>query len=292
MDRKRRERKSRMKRIDGKQVSKELRASLAEEVAALKKQGITPGLCTILVGDDPASQTYVKSKGRACEAIGMYSEGVYLPADTTEEALLALIDEKNADPKIHGILVQLPLPKQIDKSRVIERISPDKDVDGFHPINVGRLFAGEGVTFKPCTPNGIMKLIESEGIEVAGMHAVVLGRSNIVGKPIGQMLLDADATVTICHSGTRNLAEITRQADLIVSAVGRKDFLRGDMVKEGVVVIDVGINRVDGKLYGDVNFDEVAPHASHITPVPGGVGPMTITMLLYNTVLSAKNTSR
>ncbi len=281
-----------MKRIEGKQVSKDMRQSLAAEVALLKERGITPGLCTILVGEDPASQTYVKAKGRACEAIGMYSEGIYLPAEAEEKELLALIDEKNADPKIHGILVQLPLPDQIDKLRVIERISPDKDVDGFHPINVGRLFAGEGVLFKPCTPHGIMKLIEAEGIDVSGMHAVVLGRSNIVGKPVGQMLLDADATVTICHSGTENLAAITKQADLIVAAVGQRNFLRGDMVKDGVVVIDVGINREDGKLYGDANFEEVSQHASYITPVPGGVGPMTITMLLYNTVLSAKHSTQ
>ncbi|MCH4890736.1 bifunctional methylenetetrahydrofolate dehydrogenase/methenyltetrahydrofolate cyclohydrolase FolD [Acidaminobacter sp. JC074] len=273
--------------IDGKKVSQIMREDMKKEVEALKEKGFTPGLAVVIVGENPASQSYVNSKQKTCNALGMYSEKHELSADTSEEALLKLIDDLNADSKIHGILVQLPLPGHLDESKVIERIDPKKDVDGFHPINVGNLSIGfDGL--KPCTPYGVIKLLDHYDIQVEGKHAVVLGRSNIVGKPVSMMLLQKNATVTVCHSRTENLNDVLKTADIIVVAIGRPGFLTQDMVKEGAVVIDVGINRVDGKIVGDVKYDEVSKLASHITPVPGGVGPMTITMLMYNTLKACK----
>jgi methylenetetrahydrofolate dehydrogenase (NADP+)/methenyltetrahydrofolate cyclohydrolase len=274
--------------IDGNALSRQLRQQVAERVAALRTRGITPGLAVILVGDDPASQVYVRNKVRACEETGMRSVLERHPADLSEDALLARVRALNADPAIHGILVQLPLPAHIDAQKVIETISPDKDVDGFHVASAGALLTGLP-GFWPCTPHGCLKMLESIGYDLRGKHAVVIGRSNIVGKPMALMLLAKDATVTICHSRTPDLGAITRQADVIVAAVGRPGTVTADMVKPGAVVIDVGINRrPDGKLCGDVDFEAVKAVAGWITPVPGGVGPMTITMLLVNTLEAAE----
>jgi len=274
--------------IDGKALAKEKRAEIAKQVEALKEKGVTPGLAVVLVGEDPASQIYVRNKHKACEEVGIYSRKITLPEETTEEELLKIIDELNNDPEIDGILVQLPLPKHIDPDKVILSISPDKDVDGFHPVNAGRLLTGQD-GFSPCTPLAVMELIKSAGVDVSGKEAVVVGRSNIVGKPVSMLLLRENATVTICHSRTKNLADVCRRADILVAAVGRPEMITADYVKEGAVVIDVGINRVgEKKVVGDVAFDEVKDKVAQITPVPGGVGPMTITMLLYNTLLSAQ----
>ncbi len=285
--------------IDGKKIASEMRTEIGEEVKKLKDaQGVTPGLAVVLVGENPASEVYVRMKGKACEKLGLYSEQHTLPADTTEEDLLSLVESLNNDSRVHGILVQLPLPKHIDETRVVNAISPEKDVDGFHPVNMGRLLIGQDC-LKPCTPHGIQVLLGKSGIETRGKHVVIVGRSNIVGKPIAAMLVQkaefADATVTVCHSRTPDLGAITRQADILIAAIGRPNLVTSDMVKEGVVVIDVGVNRVDDpgtekgyKLVGDVDFDGVAPRSRAITPVPGGVGPMTITMLLSNTVKAAR----
>ena len=274
--------------IDGKKISKEVRAEIAEECKKLGEKGITPGLAVVIVGNDPASQVYVRNKKKACEEVGFYSEVYELPESTTEAELLALVEKLNLDEKIHGILVQLPLPKHLDEKLVTEHIDPKKDVDAFHPVNVGRIMIGD-YDYLPCTPAGVMVLLEKYGIDVSGKNCVVLGRSNIVGKPQAMLLLHANGTVTICHSKTKDLADITRRADILVVAIGKADFVTGDMVKDGAVVIDVGMNRkADGKLTGDVDFASVERKASFITPVPGGVGPMTITMLLRNTLTSAK----
>ena len=275
--------------IDGNALSRQLRTEVAQRAAALKARGTTPGLAVILVGDNPASQVYVRNKVKACEDSGLHSVLEKYDADLSEAALLARIDALNQDPSIHGILVQLPLPKHIDDHKVIEAISPQKDVDGFHVASAGALMVGE-VGFKACTPYGCMKMLESIGMkDLRGKHAVVIGRSNIVGKPMAMMLLAANATVTVTHSGTADLAHHTRQADIVVAAVGKRNVLTADMVKPGAVVIDVGMNRNDeGKLCGDVDFEGVKAVAGHITPVPGGVGPMTITMLLVNTLEAAE----
>lgn len=276
--------------INGKEIGQEIRKAVAEQVTKLKDQGVTPGLAVILVGDNPASQTYVRNKQKSCEAIGIYSELIKLPQEVSEEELLEQIRSLNENESIHGILVQLPLPKHIDEDNVIATIAPEKDVDGFSPVSVGKMMLGQE-TYLPCTPFGVMKLLEYSGIDVAGKHAVIVGRSHIVGKPMGQLLLQKDATVTYTHSKTPDLPSITKQADILVAAVGRPNFITKDHVKPGAVVIDVGINRDDNnKLIGDVHFAEVEQIASHITPVPGGVGPMTITMLLFNTVQAAKKT--
>lgn len=274
--------------IDGKAAAKKIRAELGLEVEALKdEKGVIPGLAVIIVGNDPASKVYVDKKHKACLQLGIHSE-VYVMEETIEEGeLLSKIDELNHRGDIHGILVQLPLPGHISEKKVIEKIDPDKDVDGFHPINAGKLLVGEE-TFLPCTPHGIIKLLELEGIEIEGKHAVVIGRSNIVGKPAASLLLQRNATVTTCHSKTKNLKEITQLADILVVALGSPNFVTADMVKPGAVVIDVGVNRLEKKLVGDVDFERVKEVAGYITPVPGGVGPMTITMLLYNTVMAAK----
>ncbi|MFB9761906.1 MULTISPECIES: bifunctional methylenetetrahydrofolate dehydrogenase/methenyltetrahydrofolate cyclohydrolase FolD [Bacillaceae] len=274
--------------IKGSEIAKKKRGELKEQTAQLKEQGVTPGLAVILVGDDPASHSYVKGKEKGCEEVGIYSELIKFDATITEERLLQEIDRLNEADNIHGILVQLPLPKHINEDAVIERISPEKDVDGFHPISVGKMMIGQD-TFLPCTPHGIIEMVKEKNIDMRGKHVVVIGRSNIVGKPVGQLFLNEDATVTYCHSKTTNLKEITKQADILVAAVGRAKMVTADYVKDGAVVLDVGVNRLDtGKLCGDVDFDEVQNIASYITPVPGGVGPMTITMLLHNTVLSAE----
>ena len=274
--------------INGKEIGQEIRKSVEKRVEKLKQQGVTPGLAVILVGENPASKTYVANKQKSCEAIGMFSELIKLPEDATEEALLDQIRELNEREDIHGILVQLPLPKHIDEEAVIATISPEKDVDGFSPISVGKMMLGQD-TYLPCTPFGVMKLLEHSGIEVAGKHAVIVGRSHIVGKPMGQLLLQKDATVTYTHSKTPDLPAFTKQADILIAAVGRTNFITKDHIKPGAVVIDVGINRdEDNKLCGDVDFASVSEVASHITPVPGGVGPMTITMLLENTVQAAE----
>ena len=275
--------------IDGKALALQVRERLAVESAAvLSKTGIKPGLATILVGDDPASQVYVRNKQKACELAGIYVDDHKLPASTTQEELLTLIKKKNSDPKIHGILVQLPLPKHIESRVVLEAVSPNKDADGFHPYNLGRLVEGNPV-FEACTPKGVIKMIESAGITIEGKRAVVLGRSKIVGKPLALMLLQRHATVTICHSKTKDLASVCREAELLLVAIGRAKFVTADMVREGAVVVDVGTNKLlDGKLCGDVDFEPVSQKASWISPVPGGVGPMTIAMLLDNTVESAK----
>ena len=277
--------------IDGKAVSASVREKISEEVRAFEKEnGFLPGLAVVIVGSDPASAVYVRNKKKACEQVGMYSEVYELPEKTTQEELEALIDKLNADEKIHGILCQLPLPKHLDENSVILRINPDKDVDAFHPYNVGKIMLGD-YDFAPCTPAGVMELLEYSGIDVVGKECVIVGRSNIVGKPQAMLMLHKNATVTICHSRTKDLAEVCRRADILVAAIGKPDFFTADMVKEGAVVIDVGINRRDdGKLTGDVKFDEVEPIASYITPVPGGVGPMTITMLLKNALAAAKKT--
>ena len=275
--------------IDGNALSRQLRAQVAQRTQALKARGITPGLAVVLVGDNPASQVYVRNKVKACEDVGFHSVLEKYDATLTEEQLLARVAALNNDPAIQGILVQLPLPKHIDDHKVIEAISPLKDVDGFHVASAGALMVGE-VGFKACTPYGCMKMLESIGMQdLRGKHAVVIGRSNIVGKPMAMMLLAANATVTVCHSGTADLAAMTRQADIVVAAVGKRNVLTADMVKPGAVVIDVGMNRNDaGKLCGDVDFDGVKQVAGWITPVPGGVGPMTITMLLVNTLEAAE----
>ncbi|WP_287953653.1 bifunctional methylenetetrahydrofolate dehydrogenase/methenyltetrahydrofolate cyclohydrolase FolD [Diaphorobacter sp.] len=275
--------------IDGNALSRQLRNEVAARTAALKDRGITPGLAVVLVGDNPASQVYVRNKVKACEDVGFHSVLEKYDASMTEEQLLARVQALNNDPSIHGILVQLPLPKHIDDHKVIEAISPLKDVDGFHVASAGALMVGQ-VGFKACTPYGCMKMLESIGMkDLRGKHAVVIGRSNIVGKPMAMMLLAANATVTVCHSGTADLAAMTRQADVVVAAVGKRNVLTADMVKPGAVVIDVGMNRNDeGKLCGDVDFEGVKQVAGYITPVPGGVGPMTITMLLVNTLEAAE----
>ncbi|MCD6289071.1 MAG: bifunctional methylenetetrahydrofolate dehydrogenase/methenyltetrahydrofolate cyclohydrolase FolD [Anaerolineae bacterium] len=283
--------------IDGKAIAAEIRQEIKAEVAALKeKYRKVPGLATVLVGDNPASQTYVRMKGRACEEVGIHSVRPTLPNDATQEQVEGLIRELNADPEIHGILVQLPLPSHLDEEAVLNTISIEKDVDGFHPVNIGRLaMKGREPLFVPCTPRGIMVLLERAGVTLEGSRAVVLGRSNIVGMPVSFLLLHANATVTICHSRTRDLPSVTREADVLVAAVGRPEMVRGDWVKPGAVVIDVGVNRVDDpsrksgyRLVGDVAFNEVKEVASAITPVPGGVGPMTIAMLLQNTLQGFK----
>jgi len=276
--------------INGKTVSAEIRNRLMQETAELKnKTGRMPGLATVLVGEDPASAVYVRNKNKICTEIGFQSYGQNLPAETTEAKLLDLIKELNENDEVNGILVQLPLPDHIDEEKVLLAIDPEKDVDGFHPINVGKLAIGNAL-LTPCTPTGIIALLDYYGIEIAGKHAVVLGRSNIVGKPVANLLLQRHATVTICHSKTTNLKEVTLQADILIAAVGRPHFVGSEMVKKGAVVIDVGINRVDGKLIGDVEFDPVAEKAAYITPVPGGVGPMTIALLMENTLKAFKAT--
>ena len=275
-------------KIDGKAIAAALRGEIAAEVTQLKAQGITPGLAVILVGEDPASQTYVRNKQKACEEVGFYGEQINLPATTTQEELLAVVEKLNAREDIHGILCQLPLPRGLDDSLVIAAIDPKKDVDAFHAENVGHIMIGDQY-FLPCTPAGVMELIHRSDITVEGKHCVVIGRSNIVGKPMAMLLLQENGTVTICHSRTKNLAEICRQADILVAAVGRANFVTADMVKPGATVIDVGINRDEnGKLCGDVDFAAVEPVAGAITPVPGGVGPMTIAMLMQNTLTAAK----
>ncbi|MGX1901105.1 bifunctional methylenetetrahydrofolate dehydrogenase/methenyltetrahydrofolate cyclohydrolase FolD [Thermolongibacillus altinsuensis] len=274
--------------INGLELAKEKRAQLAKEVERLKSEGIQPTLAVVLVGDHPASQSYVKAKQKACEEIGIRSKLLTFPSDITESFLLEQIQALNADDSIHGILVQLPLPKQIDELKVIETIAPQKDVDGFHPLNIGRMMTGQK-TFLPCTPYGILFMIQSLNVEIAGKHVVVVGRSNIVGKPVGQLFLREHATVTYCHSRTKNLREITRQADILIVAVGKPNLIRAEDVKKGAIVIDVGVNRLEnGKLCGDVHFEEVKEVASYLTPVPKGVGPMTITMLLHNTIQAAR----
>lgn len=276
------------KLISGKEVAKKIRAQLKEEVVNLEAKGIVPGLAVILVGDNQASQTYVHNKQKACQEVGIDSFLYRYGASITELELLNKIEELNQDEKIHGILVQLPLPTHIDPSKVILAIHPDKDVDGFHPINVGKMVTGEEA-FISCTPLGIMELLKEIGYSTEGKHAVVVGRSNIVGKPMGQLLLNANATVTYCHSRTKNLRNFTSQADILISAVGKAKFLKADDIKEGAVVIDVGMNRGEnGKLCGDIDTEDAMGKAAFITPVPGGVGPMTITMLLFNTVKSAR----
>lgn len=274
--------------IDGKAIAAEMREEIARDTAELVAQGITPGLAVVLVGEDPASRVYVSMKEKACAAAGIFSAEHKLPASTSEADLLELIASLNADERIDGILVQLPLPEQIDESKVIEAISPEKDVDGFHPYNVGRLVTGNPL-FQPCTPYGVMKMLERTGVELKGKEVVVVGRSNIVGKPVALMCLAEHATVTICHSRTADLPEKVRQADVVIAAVGRPQMIKGDWIKPGAVVIDVGVNRVgEKKLVGDVDFAAASETAAAITPVPGGVGPMTITMLLFNTLVSAK----
>ncbi len=273
--------------IDGKLVSKKVKDEVANEVLALKEKGVTPGLAVIIVGDDPASRVYVNNKKKACAQVGFYSEEYALPAETTMEELLDLIDVLNGRDDINGILCQLPLPKHLDEKKVIDYISSSKDVDAFSPVNVGKIMIGD-YDFLPCTPAGVMELLKHYNIEVEGKECVVIGRSNIVGKPMGMLLLHKNGTVTICHSRTKNLKEVCKRADILVAAVGIAEFVTADMVKDGAVVIDVGMNRKDGKLCGDVKFDEVSKKASFITPVPGGVGPMTIGMLMKNTLKAAK----
>ncbi len=288
--------------IDGKQIAADMRAELKTEVAKLKEQGIVPGLGVILVGADPASQSYVTAKERACDDIGIYSDDNRLDADTTQEELMALVDKMNKDPKINGILVQLPLPKGLNEAEILLAIDPAKDVDGFHPMNVGKMVVGEE-TFLPCTPHGVIQLLIRSGIAIEGAEVVIVGRSNIVGKPLANMLIQkndkANATVTVCHTRTKDLASHVKRADIVIAAAGRPNTITADMVKDGAAVIDVGVNRVEDaskkrgyRLVGDVDFEAVKEKASFITPVPGGVGPMTITMLLYNTVESAKRTNR
>ncbi len=273
--------------LDGKMVSQRIKDELAQEVTELKAKGINPGLAVIIVGDDPASRVYVNNKKKACEQIGIYSEEYALSEETTQEELLKLIEKLNNDKKINGILVQLPVPKHINEETIINAIKPEKDVDAFHPVNVGKIMVGN-FDFVPCTPAGVMELIKESGISVEGKECVIVGRSNIVGKPQAMLLLHQNGTVTICHSRTKNLKEKTLQADILVAAVGIPEFIKGDMIKPGAVVIDVGINRIaDKKLVGDVEFESAQKVASAITPVPGGVGPMTIAMLMKNTVKAA-----
>lgn len=274
--------------ISGKTISAAVKDRIKAEVQELKEKGVTPGLAVIIVGNDPASEVYVASKERACAELSMYSEKYALPEETTEEELLKLVEELNNRDEIHGILCQLPLPRHINEKTILDAISPLKDVDAFHPQNVGKIMIGD-YDFLPCTPAGIMEMLKYSNIDPAGKHCVVIGRSNIVGKPMAMLMLHANATVTICHSRTQNLKEITKQADILVAAVGRANFVTADMVKPGAVVVDVGMNRPEGgKLCGDVNFSEVEPIASAITPVPGGVGPMTISMLMQNTLAAAR----
>lgn len=284
--------------IDGKQIAEQMREELKVEVQALRGKGIVPGLGVILVGEDPASHSYVTAKERACAEIGLHSDDNRLPADTPQDEIIALVERMNADPRIHGILVQLPLPKGIDEAAVLLRIHPDKDADGFHPVNVGRMVIGEWAPL-PCTPHGVIQLLIRSGVEIAGADVVIVGRSNIVGKPLANMLMQkkegANATVTVCHTGTRDVAHHTRRADIVVAAAGRPKTVTADMVREGAVIIDVGVNRVDDptarrgyRLVGDVDFELVREKARLITPVPGGVGPMTIAMLLHNTIDAAK----
>ena len=284
--------------IDGKEIARQIRAELTEEVKALKARGIVPGLGVILVGEDPASKSYVTAKEQACHDIGLFSDDNRLPATTGQAELVALIGKMNADPRINGILVQLPLPKHLNESEVLVAISPDKDVDGFHPTNVGRMVVGEKA-FLPCTPHGVLQMMARSGVKIEGAHAVIVGRSNIVGKPLANLLMAkgamANATVTVCHTKTKDIGYHTRQADIVIAAAGRPNTVTADMIREGAVVIDVGVNRVEDsskkagfRLVGDVDYEACREKASMITPVPGGVGPMTITMLLYNTVESAK----
>ncbi len=277
------------KLIDGKTLAQSIREQIAKDVAELyAKTGVRPGLAAILVGDDPASHLYVKNKQKACDAAGIYVDEHKLPATMSQADLLALIEKKNADPRVHGILVQLPLPKHIDSKVILDAVSPLKDADGFHPYNLGRLVEGNPV-FEACTPKGVIKMIESTGVGIEGRRAVVVGRSNIVGKPVALMLLHRHATITICHSKTKDLPAVCREAEILVVAIGKAKFVTADMVREGAVVIDVGVNRLsDGTFVGDVDFGPVSQKAGWISPVPGGVGPMTITMLLHNTVESAK----
>jgi methylenetetrahydrofolate dehydrogenase (NADP+)/methenyltetrahydrofolate cyclohydrolase len=287
------------KLIDGTAIGRAMRAELGVEIAALKERGVTPGLAAVLVGENPASAVYVRMKGKACDEAGLHHETLRQPADMSEADLLALVDRLNADPKIHGILVQLPLPKHITASRVLLRIDPRKDVDGFHPENVGKVSSGDPTGFRPATPFGVQQLLLRSGVDTTGAHAVIVGRSNIVGRPMAALLLQdgpgGNATVTVCHSRTRNIGAVTREADILIVAMGKPEFVTGDMVQPGAVVIDVGVNRVPDptakqgyRLVGDVKFAEAAEVASAITPVPGGVGPMTITMLLVNTVQAAR----
>ncbi len=287
--------------ISGTEIASAIRAELVPQIAALKRKGMTPGLAVVLVGDDPASRVYVRMKGRACTDAGMHSETVMLGAETSEVELLEVLDRLNHDPKIHGILVQLPLPDHIDEQRVLQAVRVGKDVDGFHPENVGKVAVGDPSGFAPATPYGIQQLLMRSGIETVGAHAVIVGRSNIVGRPMASLLLQrgrgGDATVTVCHSRTRHLAEVTRQADILIVAIGRARFVTGDMVRPGAVVIDVGTNRVEDpstkkgyRLVGDVDFEAARRVATAITPVPGGVGPMTIAGLLCNTVQAARRT--
>lgn len=284
--------------IDGTEIARAMRAELAPRIAELKARGMTPGLAVVLVGDNPASEVYVRMKGKACEEAGLYSETIKLPATATEAELDAVIDRLNADPRIHGMLVQLPLPKQIDTNRALHRILPCKDVDGFHPENVGKLASGDRTAFRPATPFGVQQMLVKSGVEIKGAHAVIVGRSNIVGRPMAALLLQdgpgGNATVTVCHSRTRDLPAVTRLADILIVAMGKPRFVTADMIRPGAVVIDVGVNRVEDasakrgyRLVGDVDFEPARAVASAITPVPGGVGPMTITMLLYNTVQAA-----
>jgi methylenetetrahydrofolate dehydrogenase (NADP+) / methenyltetrahydrofolate cyclohydrolase len=288
--------------IDGRAIAKKIRADVAERVKKLAARGVKPGLAVVLVGDDPASAVYVGAKGKATEEAGMYSQTIRLPADTAQSELLARVDALNADPKIHGILVQMPLPKQIDPDTVIRRIQPTKDVDGFHPINVGKMLVGERDGFIPCTPAGIQVMLRESGVKTPGKNCVIIGRSNIVGKPMAALMVqdnsDANCTVTVCHRHTTDLAGHTREADILIVAAGRAGIVTGDMVKPGAVVIDVGTNRVNDsasktgtRLQGDVDFESVRKVASKITPVPGGVGPMTIAMLMANTVRAAEMTA-
>jgi methylenetetrahydrofolate dehydrogenase (NADP+) / methenyltetrahydrofolate cyclohydrolase len=275
--------------IDGKEIAKKKKLEIADQVQELKNQGVTPGLAVILVGDNQASRTYVNSKQKTARELGMHNVLIEYPVSITEQELLAKIDELNRDEDIHGILVQLPLPDHINEKNLIEAISPEKDVDGFHPINIGRMMTGQDA-FLPCTPYGVMVMMKEIEMDLAGKHVVVVGRSNIVGKPAGQLFLNENATVTYCHSRTKDLKEHTKQADVVIAAVGKAGLITADHIKPGAVVIDVGMNRDDqGKLCGDVAYDEVKEKAGYITPVPGGVGPMTIAMLMFNTMKSAKN---
>jgi len=289
--------------LDGTAIAKAIRQEVAAEVSRLRSKGRKPGLAAVLVGEDPASAVYVRSKGKACEEAGMHSVTIRLPADTPEVELLDTVDRLNADPEINGILVQLPLPKHINSEKVLRRIDPSKDVDGFHPVNVGKLVTGDKTAFRPATPYGVQQMLIRSGIETKGAHAVIVGRSNIVGKPMASLLIQqgpgGDATVTVCHSRTRDLPSVTRLADILIAAIGKPEFVTADMVRPGAVVIDVGINRVDDayrprgyRLVGDVAYDSVAEIASAITPVPGGVGPMTIAMLLQNTLQAMQQAER
>jgi methylenetetrahydrofolate dehydrogenase (NADP+)/methenyltetrahydrofolate cyclohydrolase len=276
-----------VKIIDGKAISAQIREDLKKQVSELAAQGLVPGLAVILVGDDPASAVYVRNKALACEELGMYSMVHKLPANTSKEELIALVRACNADRELHGILVQLPLPKHLDALEILREVDPDKDVDGLHVVTAGRLLVGEN-GFIPCTPKGVIRLIKSTGTEISGKRAVVIGRSNMVGKPVSLLLLNENATVTMCHSRTKDLDKVCAKADILVAAIGRPGLVTGAFVKPGAVVIDVGTTKVDGKLRGDVLFDEAAEKAAYITPVPGGVGPMTITMLMENTIEAAR----